>query len=74
MKNIIEEFNKSKVNFKNIKVVETELGNKIDTMNIKVEKNPEDYFKEDLKEEKRTKEIKLQRDKIKNDQKKKGCC
>jgi len=26
------------------------------------------------KEEKRTKEIKLQRDKIKNDQKKKGCC
>ena len=52
MKNIIEEFNKSKVNFKNIKVVETELGNKIDTMNIKVEKNPEDYFKEDLKEEK----------------------
>ena len=57
MKNLIEEFNKTKSNFKNIKVLETELQYSLDKKNIKVEKNL-DYFKEDLKNEEKNKKKK----------------
>ena len=52
MKKLIEEFNKGKANFKNIKILETEPKYKLDNNEIKVEKNPFDFSKEDLPEEK----------------------
>ena len=54
MKNLIEEFNKGKTLFKNIKTVETELKYNKDKENIKVEKNPEVLWN-DIKEEKNKK-------------------
>ena len=57
MKSLIEEFNKTKSNFKNIKVLETELQYDLNKMNIKVEKNL-DPFKEELKNEEKNKKKK----------------
>ena len=57
MKSLIEEFNKTKSNFKNIKVLETEAQYDLTKMNIKVEKNL-DFLKEDLKNEEKNKKKK----------------
>ena len=54
MRSLIEEFNKGKANFKNIKTVEIEPKYNKDRTSIKVEKNPE-VFLNDLKEEKNKK-------------------
>ena len=54
-KNLIEEFNKGKANFKNIKILETEPKYKLNNHEIKVEKNPDINLNDDLKEEKNKK-------------------
>ena len=54
IKNLIEEFNKGKTLFKNIKTVEAEVKYDKDKENIKVEKNPEVLWN-DIKEEKNKK-------------------
>ena len=55
IRNLLEEFNKGKTNFKNIKVVETEPKYNLENNEIKVEKNPDVNLKDDLKEEKNKK-------------------
>ena len=55
MRNLFEEFNKGKANFKNIKILETEPKYNLDSNEIKVEKNPDVNLKDDIKEEKNKK-------------------
>ena len=55
---LIEEFNKGRANFKNIKVFETDSKYHLTNNEIKVEKNPDDLIKDDVKEEKNKKKKK----------------
>ena len=66
MRSLMEEFNKGKINFKNIKTVEAQPKYDKDKMNIKVEKNP-DIIWNDIKDDKNKKNRKKKQNFQKSD-------